>query len=172
MLSFAIISFPLLMIFSACMDLFTMRISNRISIALILGFLPLSVLAGLPLWSIALDSILMHYACGLFILLFTFALFAWGKIGGGDAKLAAASAVWIGWGSITDYLLIACVLGGALALFLLSMRAIALPPVLMRQPWIARLHQPKGGLPFGVALGVAGIIIYPQTAIWLAAQGL
>ncbi len=172
MLSFALLCFPLLMIFSACMDLFTMRISNRISIALILGFLPLAVLSGLPLWSIAFDSILMHYACGLFILIFTFALFAWGKIGGGDAKLAAASAVWIGWGSIADYLLIACMLGGALALILLSLRAIMLPPVLMQQDWIVRLHQPKGGLPFGVALGLAGIMVYPQTAIWLVVHAM
>ena len=172
MLSFAILCFPLLMIFAACMDVFTMRISNMISIALVLGFLPLAVLSGLPLWSIAPDSLLMHYACGVVILIFTFALFAWGKIGGGDAKLAAASTVWIGWGSVIDYLLIACMLGGALALILLSLRAMALPLVLLKQPWIARLHQPKGGLPFGVALGVAGIIVYPETAIWLAARGM
>ncbi len=172
MLSFAINSFPLLMIFAACMDMFTMRISNKISIALILAFLPLAALCGLPLWSIEPDSVVMHYACGLFLLLITFTLFAFGKIGGGDAKFAAASAVWIGWGPLFEYLMIASLLGGALALCLLTVRAFALPLVLLKQSWIARLHKPKGEIPFGVALGLAGVIVYPQTALWLAAQGM
>ena len=172
MLSFAINSFPLLMIFAACMDLFTMRISNRISLALILAFLPLAALCGLPLWSLAPDSVLMHYACGLFILIITFTLFAFGKIGGGDAKFAAASAVWIGWVPLLDYLMIASLLGGALALCILALRAFALPLVLLKQSWIARLHQPRGEIPYGVALGLAGVIVYPKTALWLAAQAM
>jgi len=172
MLSFAINSFPFLMIYAACMDVFTMQISNKISIALILAFLPLATLCGLPLWSIEPDSVAMHYACGLCFLLITFTLYAFGKIGGGDAKFAAASAVWIGWGPLFDYLMIASLLGGALALCLLTLRAFALPPILLKQSWIARLHQPRGEVPYGVAFGLAGVIVYPQTALWLAAQAV
>jgi prepilin peptidase CpaA len=89
-------------------------------------------------------------------------------IGGGDAKLAAATVIWVGWGSVIDYLLIASVFGGLLAMFLLSARQFPLPLALQRQPWIARLHEPRGGVPFGVALGLGGVIVYPQTAIWLS----
>ena len=166
MLDAAVLLFPFLMILAACMDLFTMRISNSISIVLALGFLPLALLTGMPYWDIAL-----HYACGLFILSITFTLFAFNVIGGGDAKLAAASVIWVGWGSVIDYLLIASVFGGLLALFLLSARQFPLPLVLQRQPWIACLHEPRGGVPFGVALGLGGVIVYPQTAIWLSTLG-
>jgi len=172
MLSFALGSFPLLMIFAACMDLLTMRISNKISIALLLAFAPLAALSGLPFWTLDLHSIGMHYACGLCLLLFTFALYAFGKIGGGDAKLAAASAVWMGWGPVIDYLLIASLLGGALALLILFGRTFALPLFMLKQPWIVNLHKPKGRIPYGVALGLAAVIVYPQTAIWIATQGM
>ena len=164
MLQASLLICPLLMIFAACMDLFTLRISNNISIALVIGFFPLALICGLSLPAIGL-----HYGCGLFILFITFTLFALGKIGGGDAKLAAASAVWIGWDLLLDYLLIASLLGGALALFLLAARRAPLPLVLLREPWIARLHDPKGAVPFGIALGLGGVIVYPQTPLWLLA---
>ena len=166
MLSATVFLFPMLMLFAAWMDLFTMRISNGISIALTLAFFPLALACGLSLGTIGL-----HYLCGLFILAPTFALFAFGKIGGGDAKLAASSALWIGWESLLDYFLIASLLGGALSLFILLARQIALPLFLLRWSWIARLHEPKTGIPFGVALGVGATIIYPQTPIWLGALG-
>ena len=166
----ALLLFPLFMVFAACMDLFTMRISNKISIFLTLGFLPLALLSGLPLWSFGTESVLMHYACGFLVLMVTFGLFALGKIGGGDAKLTAASTVWIGWGAIVDYLAIAALLGGALATLILVLRAFPLPLALIEQPWIARLHKRNGKIPYGVALGVAAIIVYPETAIWLAHQ--
>lgn len=148
-----------------------MRISNKISIVLVVGFLPAALICGLPLWSLAAHSIGLHYACGFFVLAISFALFATGKIGGGDAKLLASSAIWVGWDSLLDYLVVASFLGGALALFLLAMRKIPLPLVLLKHTWIARLHEPKGPVPFGVALGVGALIVYPETQIYLSALG-
>ena len=171
MLSFAVLLFPAFMIFAACMDLFTMRIANRLTIAIALGFLPVAIWSGLPFWSLAPQSIALHYACGFCMLLIAFALFAFGKIGGGDAKLVAASAVWVGWADLLDYVLVACLLGGAFALFLVATRKFPLPEALLRQEWIARLHKAEGPLPFGVALGAGAVIVYPQTTIWLSAMG-
>ena len=151
------------MIFAACMDLFTMRISNRIPIALAAAYLPVASLSDLPFFSLQVESIAMHYACGLFMLLITFTIYAFRKIGAGDAKLAAASAIWIGWGSLMDYMVVASLLGGLIALILVAGRMVALPPAAMKQAWIARLHEPKGPLPFGVALGAGAVIVYPQT---------
>ena len=65
----------------------------------------------------------------------------------------------------------ASLLGGALAVLILAARQIALPLFLLRWSWIARLHEPQTGIPFGVALGVGATIIYPETAIWLGALG-
>ena len=88
MLRATVFIFPTLMLFAAWMDLFTMRISNVIPIVLTLTFLPLAIASGFTL-----DQIGLHYLCGIFILAPTFCLFALGKIGGGDAKLAASSAI-------------------------------------------------------------------------------
>jgi len=160
MLHVAFFLFPILMLFAAWMDLFTMRISNGISIALTLAFLPIALACGLSLGVIG-----HHYLCGLFVLVPTFILFDLGKIGGGDAKLAASSAIWIGWGSLLDYLIVSSLLGGALALLILAARQVALPLFLLRWSWIERLHAPQTGIPFGVALGAGAIIVYPQTVI-------
>ena len=167
MLDATLYLFPALMLFAAWMDLFTMRISNGISMALAVGFLPLAHVVGLPPSLIA-----SHYLCGSFILCITFTLFALGKIGGGDAKLAAASSIWIGWDLLLEYLIAASILGGLLALLILAARQFPLPLALLRWPWIVRLHEPRTGMPFGVALGAGAIIVYPQTAIWVGALGV
>src|SRR5690348_14857479 len=83
--------FPALMAFAASSDLLTMTISNRISLILAGGFLVLAVSIGMPLTEIG-----MHIAAGFAVLAVAFACFAFGWIGGGDAKLAAATALWLG----------------------------------------------------------------------------
>jgi len=166
MLNAALYLFPALMLFAAWMDLFTMRIANEISIALAFGFLPLALAFDLSPWVIGI-----HYLCGVATLVVTFTLFALGKIGGGDAKLAAASAIWIGLDVLPTYAITASLFGGLLALTILAIRQFSLPLVLLRCAWIARLHEPKGDIPFGVALGLGGVYVYPQTAIWLGALG-
>jgi prepilin peptidase CpaA len=158
--------FPILMLFAAWMDLFTMRIANWISIVLTLLFLPVGLASGLGFGLIG-----QHYLCGLLVLAPTFALFAFGKIGGGDAKLAASSAIWMGWGGLFDYLIVSSLLGGVLATVVLTARQVPLPLFLLRWSWVVRLHEPKTGIPFGVALGAGAIIVYPQTPIWMGAVG-
>jgi prepilin peptidase CpaA len=105
------------------------------------------------------------------VLVVCFAFFARGWIGGGDAKLAAATALWLGWAQLYEYLLYASLFGGALTLLLLEFRKRLLPPVLAKQPWLARLHEPNGGVPYGIALAAAALLVYPSTA-WMKAAGL
>ena len=107
-----------------------------------------------------------HMLAGLAILVLTFGLFAFGWFGGGDAKLAAATALWMGWGNLTDYLLISTLAGGALTLLLLSWRRWPMPPQVLAQAWIARLHDSATGVPYGIALAAAGLALFPQTQIW------
>ena len=91
--------FPLLMAYSAVSDLLTMTIANWISLVLVGAFVVLATVAGMP----ALQLITNHLACGFAVLVLTFTLFAFGWIGGGDAKLAAATAVWLGWQKLFEY---------------------------------------------------------------------
>lgn len=156
--------FPFLMIYSAFSDLLTMTIPNRVSLILLAGFPVLAFAAGVPL-----EAIGWHLSCGIGILVITFTLFSFGWIGGGDAKLAAATALWLGWDHMLDYGLISSVLGGALTLAMLQMRKFALPEKMKAQAWIERLHNGANGVPYGIALAVAGLILYPETRIWLGA---
>lgn len=164
----ALVLFPALMAYSAWSDLFTMTIANWISALLVLAFVAMAAASGLSFHTILVD----HLACGVAVLVLTFSLFAFGWIGGGDAKLAAATAVWSGWTLLSDYGLIASVLGAALTIGLLRFRKIDLPERLGAQAWIARLHNRATGVPYGVALASAGLLIYPETPLWHAVVGV
>lgn len=153
--------FPALMAFAASSDLFTMTISNRLSLALTGGFFLLVLVTGMSLTAVG-----MHLGAGALVLAVTFAFFSFGWIGGGDAKLAAATALWFGFEHLMDYLLYASLLGGALTLILLQFRRLPLPAPLSRQPWIQRLHETGGDVPYGIALAAAAMLVYPHTG-WM-----
>jgi prepilin peptidase CpaA len=159
----ALLIFPLAMAYAAFSDLFTMTISNFISILLLAAFLVIAVALGLP-W----QQIGLHLACGVAVLAIGFTMFCFGWIGGGDAKLAAATAVWLGWSHLMSYGLIASIFGGLLTVVIVGARFNPLPGFLSRYAWIARLHDQKEGIPYGIALAGAGLVVYPQTQIWLA----
>ncbi|MGO4872599.1 MAG: prepilin peptidase [Roseiarcus sp.] len=162
-----IIFFPAAMALAASMDLVTMTIPNRVCAALAIGYFVLAVAVGVPF-----GVILIHLSCGAAVLVVMFALFALGWIGGGDAKLAAATALWLGWGMLFDYGASAALYGGALTLAILLGRRFVLPTWLSRHEWIERLHDRKTGVPYGIALAAAGLMLYPHTQIWQAAASL
>jgi prepilin peptidase CpaA len=155
--------FPVLMALSASMDLLTFTIPNRLCAVLALGYLVFAVLLGAS----AVD-ILLNISCGLAILIVAFVMFNLGWIGGGDAKLAAATAAWLGWTAILNYGLAAALFGGILTLILLGARAAPLPAAFGRIEWLARLHNVNAGVPYGIALAAAGLMQYPNSSIWAA----
>lgn len=161
-----LVLFPALMAYAAFSDLFTMTISNWISVLLVVSFVALGLLLGLPLAQIGL-----HLACGFGVLILTFTLFACGWIGGGDAKLAAASAVWLGFEHLAEFGMGSALLGGVLTLAILQFRRWPMPDWARARIWIMRLHDKDNGVPYGVALAIAGLLIYPETRIFLATIG-
>jgi len=159
--SLALLVFPLLMIFAALADLFTMTIPNRVSLVLIAAYLLLALYLRLPLATVGL-----HVSCGLAMLALTFTMFQMGWIGGGDAKLAAATALWLGWPALFEYGLAASLIGGALTIAILALRHYDLPEKLLSVGFIAKLAEKNGGVPYGIALALAGLVIYPHTGVW------
>ncbi|MFL6815634.1 MAG: prepilin peptidase [Bradyrhizobium sp.] len=155
--------FPALMAFAAATDLFTMTISNRVSIALAAGFLTLALMSGM-----GNHEILAHLGAGAAVLVVAFGCFAMGWIGGGDAKIAASAALWFGFGHLLDYLVYASLFGGALTLLLLQFRQWPLPYALARQSWLMKLHAKDSGIPYGIALAIGALIVYPDTE-WIKA---
>jgi prepilin peptidase CpaA len=155
--------FPALMAFAAASDLLTMTISNRVSLALATGFLALGLLSGMGFY-----EILSHVGAGAAVLAVAFACFARGWVGGGDAKIAATAALWLGFDQLLNYLLYASLYGGALTLLLLQFRQWPLPYPLSGQGWLQRLHAKDSGIPYGIALAIGALMIYPETA-WIKA---
>lgn len=158
--------FPGAMAFAAATDLFTMTVPNRLVLVLVAGFFALAPMVGLG-W----PDIGLHVALAAAALLVTFGMFSMGWIGGGDAKLFAATTLWLGPAAMLAYSLNAALLGGALTLLLLFMRSVPLPAALLSQGWLVRLHSPNEGVPYGIALAAAGLMIYPETPFMAALGG-
>jgi prepilin peptidase CpaA len=155
--------FPALMAFAASSDLFTMTISNRVSLALVAGFLVLA-----PASAMGLTDMLAHAGAGATVLAIGFTCFAMGWVGGGDAKVTAAAALWFGFDHLLNYLLYASLFGGALTILLLEFRQWPLPYALSGQAWLLRLHAKETGIPYGIALAIGALMIYPETE-WMRA---
>jgi prepilin peptidase CpaA len=163
----ALFIFPVLMAYAASSDLLTMRIANWLVALVVVAFMGLALLAHIS-WT----DIGMAAAAAAIVLAIAFAFFAFGWIGGGDAKLVAATTLWVGFGYMLQYLIYSALLGGALTLLILWLRRYPLPAPLQRHKWIDRLHNPKSGVPYGIALAIAAILVYPDTAIFRSLIGV
>lgn len=161
-----LVLFPGLMAYAAISDLFTMTISNKISLLLIAGFGFVALFGGMPP-----QAALLHLGAGGLVLVVAFACFAFNWIGGGDAKLAAAAGLWFGFDHLLQYLVYASLFGGALTLLLLQFRQWPLPYALGRQDWVMRLHHKETGIPYGVALALGALMVYPETE-WIKSVDL
>ena len=153
--------FPFCMAFAAVSDMISLTIANRVSILLVLSFALLAPLIGMPLPEIG-----THFAAGAGVLLATFVIFAIGGMGGGDAKLMAASAIWFGLDlGLANYLLTTALLGGALTLALLFFRRSGFSPLVANHLLLRHFAEEKAGIPYGIALGLGGLICFPQTPL-------
>ncbi|OLP62272.1 peptidase [Xaviernesmea oryzae] len=157
---------PLCLAIAALTDLFTMTIPNRVSVILLLAFLLVGPASGMGLVDIGL-----HLAAGLLVFAIAFLLFSLNTMGGGDAKLLTASAVWFGLNqSLIDYMLLVAFCGGALAVVILLLR---------RQQGVLAacgLQLPAsfdadGKIPYGIAIALGGFLAYPTSPLMLAALG-
>ena len=112
-----LLAFPVLLVVAALKDVTSFTIPNWISGALLLAFPVAAFAAGLPLGLTA-----QHAAVGGVALLIGMGLFALNWMGGGDAKLLSASAVWLGLSGAPAYLLWTALAGGVLSVTLILAR--------------------------------------------------
>ena len=154
--------FPAAMALAGSMDLFTMTIPNRISLGLIVGFI-----FAVPFSSLDTMGVLTHIGAGALMLVVGIGMFARGWLGGGDAKLMAAASLWLGFERLFEYLVYVSVAGGLLAFGILLYRSLAPPLWLCSQDWAMRLHAKSGGIPYGIAISVGGLWVYPST-LWFS----
>ncbi len=151
---------PALMLAAAWCDALRYTIPNWISLALAGLFAPAALLSGMDPMQIGLG-----YLVGLGALAAGMALWAPGFIGGGDAKLIAAGAIWFGWPSVLMFLVWAGLAGGVLALFLLlARRAAPLLPVTKRIIEDSMFAHGKP-VPYALAIAAGAFIALPQAPI-------
>lgn len=153
--------FPALVIVAALKDVTSYTIPNWISLGLIAAFVPAAAVSGASLPVIGLCL-----ATGLGALLLGMGMFAAGWIGGGDAKLFAAAALWLGWPATFPFMLVTGLAGGALTLAILGLRSGWLEPILAGSPaWVRKLGAQGGDIPYGVAIAIGALVAFPQGAL-------
>ena len=165
-LAIIFVVFPLCLAVAACSDFLTMLIPNRVSAILLASFVIVAPLAGLGLTEIA-----MHLAAGLVVFSVCFALFALNVMGGGDAKLLTASAVWFGMTfSLVEFLIYVSFLGGILTFAILSLRSHTNAILASGLPVPGHILSAKK-VPYGIAIGIGAFMAYPSSPLMLAALG-
>ena len=167
MLEFALfLFFPAAMALAGSMDFFTMTIPNKISLALVAAFVVAAVAVQAPI-----DQVMIHVGVGVAALVVGFGLFALNLLGGGDAKLMAAGAMWMGYDLALPYVAYITIFGGVLSLIILGYRRFVPVHAMSLPGWAVRLHTNGGGIPYGIAIAAAGLALYPQTT-WFHALSM
>lgn len=157
---FIITFFPMMMMYAAISDCMTMRIPNSIPVFLVAGFFMMSFMVGLPLLSIG-----EHLLVAVLVLAVSFILFEFKYIGGGDAKLMSAVALWFGPVDAFSSLLLSSIYGGVLTLALMSIRGKPLPLFLSYFAWVRQLYYHKD-IPYGIAISVGSLQVYLSSS-WM-----
>lgn len=158
--------FIISMLTAAYRDALTMTIPNWVSVMVLLGFFLVVpfVWEGWPVFG-------EHVLVGISVFLFGFALFAFGWLGGGDAKLMAATSFWWQWPDLLLYVAYTTLAGGALAVFILFGRQF-LPARILTAEWLHRLIKDETRMPYGLALAFGAMVTLPQSEIFKAAVTL
>jgi len=160
-----LVIFPFCMVFAAVSDLLSMTIANRVALLLVATFMVVAPLTGME-WS----DYGWHLLAGVVVLLATFAMFAAGGMGGGDAKLLAATAVFMGFGlDLVVYLVVSAFFGGILTIAILLYRKSVLAVFTSHNMFLRNFVEEKG-VPYGIALGAGGLYAYQDSALMVWAM--
>ncbi len=154
-------AFACLLVAAAVSDAVRYKIPNWASLALVGLFVAAAIAGPAPLagyW----DNLVV----GLAVFALGFALFQWTGMGGGDAKLAAAIALWSGFSGLQDLMLwLALSMAGLVVMLVLIRR---LPKLAFAQS--VRMLQVGAPAPLGLALAAAGLLASGSfdAALWFA----
>lgn len=142
-------------------DIQRYTITDRLNLFGLVAFLTLAMPMGM-----SLEQVGAHVAAGLAATVFALLVFWIGGFGGGDAKMIAAMAFWIGPAPMYEFVVATALAGGLLGLILLAGRHTARHTGLPKGPrWLRKILRRGSGVPYGVALAAGGLFVAPFT-IW------
>ncbi len=141
-------------------DIMSLRIPNTHSVTILLCFVP-AYLATPPVF-----SPLWHHLAALFLIFaVTYAMFFAGMMGGGDAKLASALALWAGLRGLIPFVFFMSLAGGLLAAVTLVIRKKKPFQNPRAGSWIAEVQSGKDAIPYGVAISVGAWAAFFHTGL-------
>ncbi|MDO1580650.1 A24 family peptidase [Rhizobium oryzicola] len=159
-------TFPAGLVLAAVSDVLTMKIPNRISVGLVLLYVLASLSVSLP-WA----QIGWAFAAAGVVFLGCFALFAANVMGGGDAKLLTAAALWYGFDpSLISFLASVALMGGFVTVLVLIIRWKASNVLAIGIPLPHSLVDAKK-IPYGVAIALGGLLTIEATPLFHAVMG-
>lgn len=159
MIAYLLLSvFPAALLMAAANDIYEFKIPNWISIVLVAAY-PAAGLAVGAAPHIIVEGLLIGAAA----LAVGFGLYAFKVVGGGDAKLLAATAPWLGLASLGVFLFNMAIAGLFLILAVLMFRRLPVLPVYAHAPWLMQLHARKKDIPYGVAIAAGALLSFSQT---------
>ena len=150
--------FPALMIGAGVGVCLTMRIPNWLNAFIGLSFFGAAFYTGMPL-----EQIGWHLVASAIVLVTGFGLFAFGYIGGGDAKLMAVAALWLGIGHLFEFLIIMTIAGGALAIAMKFWWWIRLESELRGFKRIKSVIKSSIELPYGIAVATGALFAFKHS---------
>ncbi len=162
---FLMVLFLSAVVYAAVSDLFSMKIPNALCLALIILFIPAA-------WLSDMSAAAIGYSLGVAVAVFAvcFLLFVLNVMGGGDAKLLTALALWFG---LTPALLVFLVnvafAGGVLTLAILAIRWKS-HLVTDRGVWLPASLTTAKKIPYGIAIAAGALMAMPQAPIFLTAS--
>ena len=158
---------PLSLMTAAATDLLTTTIPNRIPLILLISFLLLA-----PFTSLGWPEIGTSFIAALLVFIACFGLFAVNVMGGGDAKLLTAIALWYGLNSsLIAFLTAVAFAGGVVTLVFLLLRSQAHRVVSLGVPLPSSMVTAKK-IPYGIAIAIGGMLTLAQSPLYMWALGL
>lgn len=157
----ALYLFAVLMMMAAYFDATRFTIPNWLC-----GLVALTFVVAAPFSGLGWSELGLHALTGFAALLLGMLLFATGTLGGGDAKLIAAAALWFGWPDTGWFIGFTALTGGGLALLLLTLRR-TVPMLPVAGGWIEGSALEDGApVPYGIALAAGALIVLPGHAFF------
>ncbi|AUX74736.1 A24 family peptidase [Sinorhizobium fredii] len=151
---------PFCLALAAFSDLLTMTIPNRVSAILLGAFFLVAPFAGLDLGQIG-----FHMAAAVLVFAVCFCLFAVNIMGGGDAKLLTAGAIWFGLdASLVAFLAYVSIFGGLLTIAVLLLRRQENAILASGIP-VPQLLLTAKKIPYGIAIALGGFAAYPSSPL-------
>jgi prepilin peptidase CpaA len=150
-------AFALLLAAAAWQDLRTMKIANRLSLAIV-GVFAVWAACGLALDKFGIADLGIAVACSLVVFAFGALAFSFGAFGGGDVKLLAAASLFAGPALLPDLLLVMAFVGGAMGCAIAFGARIGPQVGSNAQANGATLAgRLRGSLPYGPAIAAGGL---------------